>query len=461
MSDIHTSIRYLQSLITDPEGKRYFVTKTPDRRLREFKEQLARTADFLSFAGQPQHQYRTIHVAGTSGKSSVTTILAAILTHCGFRTGHHVSPYLQTPNEKLIVNGKMITDAAFARLVDRFRELHQAWGASRSPQPRLRYGEAWVALTYLWFAMQRVDWAVIETGVGGRYDPTNVLDPHIAVITNIHYDHTNILGDTLPQIAAHKAGIIQPNRPALTAETKPAALQVIQAEAARQNAPLYVLGRDFDYTIHRTTPHGSTFTVHAPHHIYPDLHIPLLGRFQPLNAAVAIAALDVLERARDTLHTAHNRLTPEALRAALAGVRFPGRLEIVRRQPTVILDGAHNPHKMRSLASSLRQLFPARRFTVLFGSLLIKDAAAMLRALLPLAGRFIFAPNPVYGKPGMTPQALAAALHRLAPDVPVELADSVQDGIQRGLAALPPDGHLLITGSIYFVGAARAVVGKR
>ncbi|MFQ5616197.1 MAG: bifunctional folylpolyglutamate synthase/dihydrofolate synthase, partial [Anaerolineales bacterium] len=442
-------VSWLYTLITDPTGSRYFVEKSRETRLREFKEQLARTADFLAFAGNPQNQFRSIHIAGTSGKSSVVTIMAAILAQAGLRTGFHISPYLQIPNEKLIIDGRMIPPSGFVQLVDHFREKYDSWRTAGRPFDSLRYGEAWVALTYLWFAMQQVDWAVIETGVGGRYDPTNILPSSLAVITNVDFDHVRILGSSLIDIARHKAGIIPQNGIVITSETKPPALQIIEEEAAQRNARLYRIGRDFDFTIHAMNQDGTKLSIQTSCRQYNDIFLPMRGAFQPTNAALSVAALDLLAAEYNL------PLTPKAVKTALQNVQFPGRMEIVQRNPTVILDGAHNPHKMRALAESFRAIYPRQRVAVLFGMLVTKDAAARLRALLHIASRFIFAKTDVFGKPPMPPAKLSDTLRSLAPDIPVQTLESPRQGIALALQTLAPDDTLLITGSIYFIGAVR------
>jgi dihydrofolate synthase/folylpolyglutamate synthase len=177
LADYYNQIDALYSFITDPKGDRVFQEKHLETRQREHGERLARTTDFLDFAGNLQDQYQTIHVAGTSGKGSVSAMLAAILTAGGRRTGFHISPYLQICNEKLIINGQMVSPQNFAQSVRRFMDIHAAWVEADRAFNDLRYGEAWVSLTYLWFAWQQAQWVVMETGLGGRYDPTNLITP--------------------------------------------------------------------------------------------------------------------------------------------------------------------------------------------------------------------------------------------------------------------------------------------
>src|SRR3972149_4177393 len=212
-------VHWLETLIADPAGIRYLQTESSEARRQELQAQLARAADFLDFVGNPQSKYPSVHVAVTSGKGSVVTLLAALLTHCRLHTGSHVSPYLQVSNEKLQTDGKLIGLAEFIALVERFKQLHTDWSNAGRPFKALRYNEAWTALAFLWFAQREVDGAVVETGVGGRFDPTNTLPACLAVITNVDFDHTEVLGQTLPEIAYHKAGIIKSQQAALTPAT--------------------------------------------------------------------------------------------------------------------------------------------------------------------------------------------------------------------------------------------------
>ncbi len=445
LADYSRQIDWLYSLVTDPTGSRYFLEKSPETRQREFVAQLARTADFLEFAGNPQARFNSIHVAGTSGKGSVTTMLAAMLTASGWRTGHHTSPYLQNCNEKLVINGQMISPADFAALVGQLRAIHAEWVRAGRPFNDLRYGEAWVALTYLWFASQQVDWAVVETSLGGRFDPTNVLPAQLAVITNVNFDHVKILGPDLQSIARHKAGIIKPGGLAITAETNPAVVAVIQAEAAAKQAALYQPGRDFSFAVE-----NGRLAVQTPFNTYTDLAVALPGRFQAVNAALAVAALDVLA-ARYGLP-----LTENAIKTGLAGVKFPGRLEVMpAAERLVILDGAHNPHKMQALVTSLRQLYPTKRIVALFGMLRDKDTTEVVKVLAPQISRFIVTAPNVFGKPALPPNELANIIKNVAPLLKVEQAAGVKAGVELALQTLDPDELLLATGSLYLVGEAR------
>lgn len=435
--------KWLFSLITDPTGSRYFEVKDRAVRQQEFEEQISRMADFLAFAGNPQSSFNSIHVAGTSGKGSVVNMLAAMLSRAGIRTGFHVSPYVQVCNEKLVLDGQPISPSDFIALVDHFKLLYIDWKASSNQYNALKYGEAWVALTYLWLAQQNVEWAVIETGLGGRYDPTNVLPADLAIITNVDYDHVEVLGEDIREIASHKAGIIKADGMAVTGEQNEVVLEIIQKEAAAKGASLYRLGKDFDY---RRT--GDELIVDGPKNTYQGLRLGLLGAFQPINAAVAIAALDLL---RDSRGLGIDR---DAVKDGLAAVRYPGRMEIIQENPTVILDGAHNPHKIDALAETLKSNYPGRKFTVMIGMLVVKDGKGMIGGLHSLVGKWAVTQPDVFGKPSLPAGELYDMIRASSP-APVKEYENVGDALDQVLAAADPDEIILVTGSIYLIGEAR------
>lgn len=446
LADFDKQVSWLRTLITDPTGSRYFQEKNQETRLQEFQEQIARVASFLEFAGNPQKEFLSVHIAGTSGKGSVVVILAAILTACQLQTGFHISPYLHVCNEKLIIDGNMIMPSEFVRLVKRFRKIVESWTTTGMS---LRYGEAWVALTYLWFAQRGVDWAIIETGMGGRFDPTNVLPSKLAVITNVDFDHVPQLGLNLSDIAYHKAGIIKKNGIVVTSATNESVLRVIREEAVSKNAQLYCIGRDFTFTIHEINDGGAKISVETLFHSFDCIRIPLQGVFQPINAALAIMAADLL-RAKYNIP-----LSVESVRTALKGVRFPGRMEVIQSNPLVILDAAHNPHKIRALVDSVQAIYSHKRVSVIIGALATKDASSIIEALLPITSRFIFTKPNVFGKPSFQPTALADIAQKMCPTNTVHVVDDVHESINLALQSINADELLLITGSLYLVGEAR------
>lgn len=439
--------KWLYTLITDPKGERYFQEKSMEVRMQEFHDQIARMQQFLDFCGNPERAFPAIHVAGTSGKGSVVNLIASILSAAGYQVGYHVSPYLQVCNEKLMVAGRMIAPSEFTSLVDDYKNLYQEWADENGIYTSMKYGEAWVALTFLWFARNRIDWGVVETGLGGRYDPTNVVPSKLAVITNVNYDHMEVLGEELVQIAGHKAGIIKPGGLAVTAETDPEALAVIRQEAAQKDAKLYVLGEAFRYETE--TVGGETLLhVYGAFQEYKSLRIAMKGDFQYENAALAVASLDVLAGAGEI------SLTQEQVSAGLQ-IEVPGRFEIVQSDPVVVLDGAHNLPKATALAHSLEHAFPGRKMTVVLGTLSIKDFSGIIEVLAPIAQRWIATEPKVFGKPAAPASALVTQIRKAAPEAEVLKAADVQDAIDLAINLEGRDGFVLVTGSLYLLGAAR------
>ncbi len=442
---------WLFSLVRDPEGTRFFAPKTTAVRRVAMAEGMARLADFLTFTGHPERACPAVYVAGTSGKGSVTMTLAALLktVQPALGVAHHTSPYLQEPLEKLVLNDSWLAPSAFVALVASFRAQHEAWAAQTS-YDQLRYGEAWVGLTFWWLAHTAVDWAIIEAGMGGRFDPTNLLPAQLSIITNIGWDHVGSLGPTLTDIAWHKAGIIKERRPVLTAVSDPELLAVLVQEAATKNAPLYALGRD----IHLTRLDDGHIRVQTPWRAWPAMPLPNGAGFHAENVALALAGLDVVAQEAGWL------ITDEAVTAVghtLRHLHLPGRMEQVATKPVVILDGAHNPPKVAALVASMRQRFPDYAVTAVVGALVSKDVQAMLAELLPLCTRLIATEPPVPGKPALSAQVLGTAVGELAPTLPLTITPEPATALAQALAFTQnePNTLVLVTGSIYLVGAIR------
>lgn len=449
LEEFDRQVSWLQSLVTDPSGARYLTDKDPETRLREFQEHIPRTADFLKFADGPQEQFLSIQVAGTSGKGSVAVMIASILRECLANVGLHISPYLQTCNEKLVMDGEMIAPSEFVELVRGFRRTYESWANARRAFSSLKYGEAWVCLAYLWFAQRHADWAVVETGMGGRFDPTNVLNSELAVITNVAFDHVKALGPSLSNIAYHKAGIIDRNATVITSATDEVALRAIREEARRKRARLYCIGRDFDFTVEEINSNGGRISVKTPTRCYEHVVIGTRGVFQPINAALAISAVDILAQRHGIT------LSAGAVESALSKLEFPGRMEVIQDRPLVILDVAHNPHKMQALVDSMLTVYPGKDVTAIVGSLETKDSYSMMKILLRVVSSIIVTKPIVLGKPSTQTEVLADIVRDLAPALEVCTVERVEDAVCLALETLSDNELLLITGSVYLVGEAR------
>ena len=403
------------------------------------KPGLGRTRALLAALGDPHKALRFVHVAGTNGKGSTAAMLDSCLRAAGYKTGLFTSPYINRFNERVQVDGVPIPDGDLVRLVERV----QPAAAAMADTPT--EFEFITALGMLWFAEQRCDIVVLEVGLGGALDSTNVIDPpECAVITALGLDHVKELGPTLADIAAAKAGIIKPGAPAVSYGGAPEADRVIAAAAHACGAPLTVV----DFTRLRLRGaglDGQTFDFDG----LDGLTLPLLAGYQPRNAAVAVTALRAL-RARGW------DIPDEAIRRGLASVRWPGRFELLRRSPPFLLDGSHNAHGMRATADSLRSLFPGQKFVFLVSIMADKDADEMLRLLLPLAKAFVTVTAP---SPRAIPAAdLAARIEALGGSA--EPAASIPAAVER-TAALAAGGPAAALGTLYFSGEVRQAVAAR
>ena len=438
---------------------------------------LERMRALLERLGNPQHAYPTIHIAGTKGKGSTAAMIESILRAAGRRTGLYTSPHLHTFRERMRVNGEPISRESLAALVDEV-EPHVAGVEG------ITWFEIVTALGFLHFARSAIDAGVIEVGLGGRFDATNVITPLAAAITSLSLDHMAWLGNTLEEIAFEKAGIIKPGVPVVSAPQKPEALAVLERIAAERRAPLIVVGKDVRIERRAWGLDGQEFTVAASSALMRSLsgppflaktafHIPLPGAHQVVNAAVAVTTLAVVSLSRSqfrsddfsrpgkeatkvaTTSQIRDRLSLEtspidtaAIQTGLRNTHWLGRFEIARREPPLIFDGAHNADSAQLLASALEEYFPGKRWTLVFGSSSDKDIAGMLDALLPLTERAIVA---------RARTSRAADVELIAQWVadrrrPVEIASSVQDAMRNAITSGAPT---IVTGSLYIVAEAR------
>ena len=420
---------------------------------------LSRERMLLRQWGDPHLAYPTAHVTGTSGKGSTATMLASIFEAAGYRTGLYTSPYLQAYTEKIRIGDVYLAIADFAVLIAELRG-HVAYLVADGTHGPPTYFEATAALAFTAFQRAAVDIGVIEVGVGGRYDATNVIQPSVSVITNVGYDHIATLGPTLHDIAFHKAGIVKPGVPAVTAATVPEAYRVIRYECEANNAPLttVVVGdvsspastaTTMRATIHALGTDGARFSLaHGDWHL-DDAHIALLGAHQVTNAATAAAAARAL--------TATGwAISDDAIRTGLEQAFLPGRLELLQRgpgQPTVIVDGAHNPDKARSLVAALDMLFPGKRVTLVLGMVADKDTRAMLDIFLPTAAHVVTTQAALTHRATTPADALAEAARTHG--LPATAVPDVEQAITTALDLAGPDGVVCATGSLYLVGAVR------
>jgi dihydrofolate synthase/folylpolyglutamate synthase len=392
----------------------------------------------LKGLGNPQKNYRTVHVAGTNGKGSVASALATILQQAGLKTGLYTSPHLVRFNERILVNQRQITNRAVVAAYERVRRVHSG---NREPT----FFEFATAMALDEFGRQGVDWAVVETGMGGRLDATNILQPDLSIITNISLEHRDYLGATIAQIAGEKAGIIKKRTPVITGAAQPAARTVIEKRAAELSAPVFRRGRDFRV---RRQP-GGRFDYFGMDHRWKNLHTGLAGGFQIDNSALVLAGCEVLIRRGVGVNGRH-------IRNGLLTHRWPGRIETVSTDPLIILDGAHNLAAARNLAAYLKDHFAGRSITLVVGILDDKPYRRMLKSLLPVAERVIFTEAEI----GRALPAGRLAEAASGSKTKIEIVGNVPDAVQRALDSLPDHGLICIAGSLYVVGEAKSAFSK-
>jgi dihydrofolate synthase/folylpolyglutamate synthase len=401
---------------------------------------LERTRELLRRLGNPERRCgRVVHITGTSGKGSVAAMVESGLRAAGYRVGLYTSPSLERFTDRMQVDRQDIRPEELGELVAEVKQAVEAMVADGLESPT--EFEAITAVGFLFFARRRVDWLVLEVGVGGRYDATNVVDnPAITCITNIGLDHTDWLGSTEEEIAGEKAGIIKPAVPCVTGTEHPGALQVIRAEAMAHDSVLAEVTAE-DYQVGRFGPEGQAVDLLGARGWYREVALPLIGRHQAMNAAVALRVLELAG------------VSETAIRQGLAGVVWPGRLErLVLPGPVeVLLDAAHNPAKCRALAGAVREYFPGRRVLLVLGALADKDVAEMAQPLLETAYQ-VWATTPASPR-RLEAADLAAVCERLGHAAEVE--PSIVAAVDRAVAAAAPGDLVLITGSFYTVGPAR------
>lgn len=395
--------------------------------------------NILERLDNPQEKYHCIHIAGTNGKGSVASMLASILQAGGYRTGLYTSPHLVRFNERIRVNDRPISDKD---VVESYRRIITDHNGEREPT----FFECSTAMALAEFARRQVDWAVIETGMGGRLDATNVIKPALSIITNISLEHREYLGNTIGRIAAEKAGIIKPSAAALTGVRQPTAIRVIEQAADRNKVPLYRLGRDFKT---RKTK-NNTFTYYGLDHVWPAMTTYLLGEHQRENTALVLAACELLNQK-------YMKLGPEQITSGLKNTHWPGRLEIVSTDPTILLDGAHNLMAARNLARFLATNVAPREIILVVGILDDKPYRQMLRALVPVCSNVIVT-RPAINR-ALDPQILLPVIKEM--DKTAVVIENVTDALRHAIRISKPDQAICVAGSLYVVGEVQQEIQKR
>jgi dihydrofolate synthase/folylpolyglutamate synthase len=408
---------------------------------------LDRMRMLLKHLGNPQTKFKTAHIAGTKGKGSTCHMLASMLQSGGLKTGLYTSPHLVDMRERIRINGELISHENVVALVKRIEPAlrRMAHGGLRPT-----FFEIFTAMSFCYFADQHVDIAVIETGMGGRLDSTNVITPEVCAITNISKDHMSVLGHTLPKIAEEKAGIFKKDVPAVTCQQEPEVTAVLRRIAATNKAPLQVVGEDveFSYRFEITRPIGPHMRVcmTTEGNRFEHLAVPLMGEHQAVNCGLALAMLDKLHRGGLTFDL------PKALEG-LSRVKIPGRLEIVNREPQVIIDGAHNAASMQALFRGVGQHIPYDSMVVIFGCNCDKDIDGMLEKISLGADKVIFTKssnNPKAADPAELSNLYTERYGKMA-----QVAESFEHAMEIAERAITREDLIVITGSFYLIGEAK------
>lgn len=406
---------------------------------------LARVEKLLVSLNNPHQRFKSIHIAGTKGKGSVAAMSESILRAAGYRTGLYTSPHLHTFRERIQVNGRLMPQETVASLTEQLQPLV-------SQVEGLTTFEIITALGFLYFVERGVEVAVLEVGMGGRLDATNVVNSLVDIITSLSYDHTHILGETLPLIAREKAGIIKSKALVVSAPQVPEAMAVIEEVCREKDAELTVIGRDWTWEVGEANLEGQWFRVTTNEFRVTsyELWTPLLGRHQLINATVVVAAIEKLRQRGINISEA-------SVREGLRQVRWPGRLEILGRRPLVVADCAHNADSAGKLKAALEELFTYGHLILIFGASTDKDIEGMMGELFPLAHQVIVT------QARHARATDSCVLHQKALTLRREVivSDSVDGALSLALETAGPQDLICVTGSIFVVAEAREARSKK
>lgn len=410
---------------------------------------LSRMQRLLAVLGNPHRKYKTAHVAGTKGKGSTVTMLAAMVQNCGMKVGLYTSPHVLDIRERIAINGDQISEAEFARLTKK------VVAASKKPKVGdCTFFELVTAVAFLHFAKSEVDLAVIETGLGGRLDATNVIKPEVVGLTSISLDHPDLLGHTVEAIAREKAGIFKPGVTVICSPQRESVTKILQEMAAKLECPFQMTGREngFSYRFESSRDAGphSRICLTTPTSHFEHVRAPLMGDHQAINCALALGMLDVLK-------TRGLAIDERKAVEGLSRVTLPGRMEIVRDMPRIMVDGAHNASSVEALMRAIGQNVPYDSMVIIFGCQKDKDIRGMLRYVRLGADKVIFTTS---GSPRTAdPHELAATFNEMSSKM-CQVAEDLMDAISIADRAVARDDLICITGSFYLVGRAKRLMRK-
>lgn len=393
----------------------------------------------LEGLGNPQKACTFIHVAGTNGKGSIASYIASVLNVSGYKVGLYTSPHLVNFNERICIDNIPVSDE---NVVEAYKAVNSVESGSREST----FFEFATAMALYEFEKQNVDWAVIETGMGGRLDATNIIQPAISVISNISIEHKAYLGNTIASIAGEKGGIIKDFTPVVIGARQPSALSVLEDIAKKRSAPLYRYGKDF----HVRRNKKKVFTYYGIDSVWRDMKTSLIGEHQIDNAAIALAACEILSKSSSDISV-------EKIKDGLIKTRWPGRLEVVSTSPFIILDGAHNLAAIKKLSEFLSEKIKDRNITLVLGILDDKPYTSMLSSLLPVCDRLILTCPEI--DRAVEPQKLYKTAVKIVPDI--KIIPQVSRAVAHAIETVPHNGVVCVAGSLYVVGEAKEFLEER
>ncbi|MDP3730227.1 MAG: folylpolyglutamate synthase/dihydrofolate synthase family protein [Candidatus Omnitrophota bacterium] len=405
---------------------------------------LERMKRFAALLGDPQESVRSIHIAGSKGKGSTASYVHSILGAAGFKTGLYTSPHLVSFRERIRIGDELVSEDDLARILARIKDVVESSMKDRQPT----FFEIYTALAYIYFEEKKADFAVYEAGLGGRLDATNLVEPLVSAITPLSYEHTDKLGDTLTEIAIEKCGIIKTGGVSVSAPQEEEALKVIEDTCRERKTRLIIIGRDIKFKGSASDEDSSTFDVSGPCGEYKNLKTSLIGAHQVVNAATAIGIVEALRL--------QNVIIPErAVRCGIRHAKWPGRLEVIDREPFVLLDGAHNKASARILIEAVKKIFKYRRLVLVLGVSKDKDVKGILEELLPEAGAVILTKSKVSSR-ALDPVEIREKILNTKHDIKdVILTHNTEEALNTALTMACPEDLVLITGSLFIVGEAK------
>ena len=399
----------------------------------------------LFLLGDPHKKIKIIHVAGTNGKGSTASFISSILQSDGYKVGLYTSPHLVDFTERININNKQINRKKVSELLERIKPFIEKVAQTPS-YGHPTFFEVITSLAFLYFFEEQVDFLVLEVGLGGRLDATNVCEPLISVITHIDYDHMDKLGNSLEEIAREKGGIIKPERIVISSKQYREAQNEIKRIADEKNSLIYSSGKEINYEIVKSDIKGVVFDLEGIYHNFKNLHTPLLGRHQADNATTAIAAVEALK-------ISGIDISQKAIRAGLEKVKWTGRLEVIQNNPTLLLDGAHNPNGVKIMLQALEEIFSYQRLILVLGIFTDKDYKKMIQILAPNADLIIA--TKAKTPRAAPPQTIVKEAAQYINENKIMVTKNIPQAINCALSNSKEDDLICITGSLYTVGEAK------